>query len=140
MRVQAELDVSDCAWKRGARITNDNGVLHCGTPLRHNALNLPDGNFRPSCYGCSIEGDNLVCLDCLDSKKGRHTSSIPMAGCDNIGNNQGQLVCEKPSLAEPSQRKENVMGRTGDVESVAPDSDKIADSVPKDRGVAKEEL
>lgn len=138
--MKSELDISDCAWKRGARITNDNGVLHCGTPLRHNALNLPEGNFRSSCYGCSIEGDNLVCLDCLDSKRGRHESSIPMSGCDNIGNKQGQLICEKPSLVEPAQRKEDVTGNTGDVVIAAPDSDTIANSLPKDHGVAKEEL
>ena len=75
-------------------ITNNNGVLTCEEPLPENAAGLPAGSFAGSCFGCSVAADTLTCTACLDGAKQRHTSSIPVAGCSSIGNDQGALKCD----------------------------------------------
>ena len=106
-------------------------------PPPPNAPDIPDGSYRGSCEGCSLEdaGRALRCTHCVDTRRRKIESVIPVDLCaevEQIGNHDGKLACEpkpQPALGQDDG------GQTEEDESV----DGEGDEVESDSG-AKEEL
>lgn len=105
------LRCSHCAKKCGRRVpselsvncdmgslVNTDGKLTCQPK---NADHLPPGTYSSSCHGCSISDTALSCV-CLDGAGAAHSASILLAGCLDIGNEQGKLVCTTRSAVTSS--------------------------------------
>mmetsp|Transcript_128068 Transcript_128068/g.239695 ORF Transcript_128068/g.239695 Transcript_128068/m.239695 type:complete len:472 (-) Transcript_128068:347-1762(-) len=88
-------DVKKCKVDNGAKIYNFDGSLVCEDPLPENDGGIPDGSYQFSCYGCSMIEMNLTCTACLDEARGRHHTTIPLAGCTSFGNLAGKLQCDE---------------------------------------------
>ncbi|KIM64735.1 hypothetical protein SCLCIDRAFT_114413 [Scleroderma citrinum Foug A] len=61
-------------------VTNDNGVLYCGT----------NGDYSSTCSDCTFTGTTVVC-DCKDSSQIVHSTSIDLNQC--LTNSNGALTC-----------------------------------------------
>eukprot|EP00658_Telonema_sp_P-2_P066595 TRINITY_DN55580_c0_g2_i1.p1 TRINITY_DN55580_c0_g2~~TRINITY_DN55580_c0_g2_i1.p1 ORF type:complete len:148 (+),score=18.55 TRINITY_DN55580_c0_g2_i1:251-694(+) len=88
-------------------IGNQNGRLMCMP--KHNAPNVPPGDYLESCLGCALQGDMVRCTACNGADGEQHVASYLISRCalpGMLANIDGKLVClglpNSPNLPEGS--------------------------------------
>ena len=57
---------------------------------------LPDGSWRQSCQGASVQGGKLYAACLRDGGKKSEITSVAIGNCRAFGNRNGKLFCESP--------------------------------------------